>query len=231
MKKYLFEEIPLAVPSGRAEMKSVFSKMLDDSGQSVISFINPEIFLAQEKNPLLHEYFRSVKYNFIDGINLLYAINKKLGTSYSAADRYPGTDFFDYLPDDAKLRIESAHPNVKIIEWTFGYTKFDGDYLIEKINAAKPDILIVCKGCPLQKQWIWENRQKLNAKIIFGNGGAVDFWSGNTKRAPEFMIRLGLEWLFRLFASFSFKRLARQMKLVKFLVKYKRGEYDVREEV
>ena len=73
MKKYLFEEIPLAVPSGRAEMKSVFSKMLDDSSQSVISFINPEIFLAQEKNPLLHEYFRSAKYNFIDGINLLYA--------------------------------------------------------------------------------------------------------------------------------------------------------------
>ena len=147
MKKYLFEEIPLAVPSDRAEMKSVFSKMLDDSSQSVISFINPEIFLAQEKNPLLHEYFRSAKYNFIDGINLLYAINKKLGTSYSAADRYPGTDFFDYLPDDrnmgvylygskienledAKLRIESAHPNVKIIEWTFCYTKFDGDYLI-----------------------------------------------------------------------------------------------------
>lgn len=93
MKKYLFEEIPLAVPSDRAEMKSVFSKMLDDSSQSVISFINPEIFLAQEKNPLLHEYFRSAKYNFIDGINLLYAINKKLGTSYSAADRYPGTDF------------------------------------------------------------------------------------------------------------------------------------------
>ena len=246
MKKYLFEEIPLAVPSDRAEMKSVFSKMLDASGQSVISFINPEIFLAQEKNPLLQEYFRSAKYNFIDGINLLYAINKKLGTSYSAADRYPGTDFFDYLPndrkvgvylygskienlEDAKLRIESSHPNVKIIEWTFGYTKFDGDYLIEKINAAKPDILIVCKGCPLQEQWIWESRRKLNAKIIFGNGGAVDFWSGNTKRAPEFMIRLGLEWLFRLFASFSFKRVARQMKLVKFLVKYKRGEYVVRE--
>ena len=59
MKKYLFEEIPLAVPSGLAEMKSVFSQMLDGSGQSVISFINPEIFLAQEKNPLLHEYFRS----------------------------------------------------------------------------------------------------------------------------------------------------------------------------
>ena len=94
MKKYLFEEIPLSVPSDLSEMKSVFAQMLEDSGQSVISFINPEIFLAQEKNPLLHEYFKSTKYNFIDGINLLYAINKKLGTSYGTANRYPGTDFF-----------------------------------------------------------------------------------------------------------------------------------------
>ena len=246
MKKYLFEEIQLTIPSDRTEMKNIFSQMLNSSEQSVISFINPEIFLVQQKNPLLHEYFKSLEYNFIDGINLLYAINKKLGTSYSAADRYPETDFFDYLLDDrkvnvylygskienledAKLRIESARPNIKIIEWTFGYTKFDGDFLIEKINAAKPDILIVCKGCPLQEQWIWENKQKLNAKIIFGNGGAVDFWSGNTRRAPEFMIRLGLEWLFRLFASFSFRRVVRQMKLAKFLVNYKRGKYDVRE--
>lgn len=246
MKKYLFEEIPLSIPSSLEEMKNVFSRMLESSEQSVISFINPEIFLAQQKNRNLHEYFKNANYNFIDGINLLYAINEKCGTSYAARDRYPGTDFFDYLPDnrkvkvylygskienleDAKLRVESAHPNVKIIEWTFGYTKFDGDFLVEKINSANPDVLIVCKGCPLQEQWISENRNKLNAKIIFGNGGAVDFWSGNTKRAPGFMIRLGFEWLFRLFASFSFKRVVRQMKLAKFLVSYKRGLYDVRE--
>lgn len=246
MKRYLFEEIPLSIPSSLEEMKNIFSRMLESSGQSVISFINPEIFLVQQKNRNLHEYFKNANYNFIDGINLLYAINEKCGTSYAARDRYPGTDFFDYLPDnrkvkvylygskienleDAKLRVESAHPNVRIIEWTFGYTKFDGDFLVEKINSANPDVLIVCKGCPLQEQWISENRNKLNAKIIFGNGGAVDFWSGNTKRAPGFMIRLGFEWLFRLFASFSFKRVLRQLKLAKFLVSYKRGLYDVRE--
>ena len=246
MKKYCFEEIPLTVPSDKAEMKSLFSQMLENEEKSVISFINPEIFLAQEKNPLLHDYFKSARYNFIDGIGLLYAINRKLGTAYGTESRYPGTDFFDYLPpekkvrvylygskienlEDAKLRLENAYPNIQIIEWTFGYTKFDGEFLIDKINATNPDILIVCKGCPLQEKWISENKDKLNAKIIFGNGGAVDFWSGNTKRAPEFMIKCGLEWLFRLFASFSFKRLRRQMKLVKFLVNYKRGKYDVRE--
>lgn len=220
--------------------------MLSSSEKSVISFINPEIFLMQQKDKELHEYFKSSKYNFIDGINLLYAINKKLGTDYSFQNRFPGTDFFDYLPDDkkiriylygskienledAKIKIESKYPNVEIVEWTYGYTKFSGDFLIEKINEKNPDILIVCKGCPLQEKWIGENKDKVSAKIIFGNGGAVDFWSGNTKRAPDFMIHLGLEWLFRLFASFSFKRVARQMKLAKFLVSYKRGKYEVRE--
>lgn len=246
MKKYCFEEIPLTVPSDMAEMKSIFSRMLENEEKSVISFINPEIFLEQEKNAELHNYFLSARYNFIDGINLLYAINKKIGTSYGIESRFPGTDFFDYLPDDrkirvylygskienlenAKIKLENAHPNIQIIEWTFGYTKFDGDFLVEKINSAAPDILIVCKGCPLQEKWIWENKSKLSVPVVFGNGGAVDFWSDSVRRAPDFMIKHGLEWLFRLFASFSFKRLRRQMKLVKFLVKYKRGGYDVRE--
>lgn len=246
MKTYLFEGVPLTVPADKGELKNLFSQMLDRAGQSVISFINPEIFLTQQKNQSLHDYFKNARYNFIDGIGLLRAINRALGTRYGAESRFPGTDFFGYLPDDrnvrvylygskienledAKLRIESVHPNVKIIEWTFGYTKFDGGFLIEKINAANPDILIVCKGCPLQEEWIWENKHKLNTKILFGNGGAVDFWSGSTKRAPAFMIRLGLEWLWRLFASFSFRRVARQMKLAKFLVNYRRGKYDVRE--
>lgn len=81
----------------------------------------------------------------------------------------------------------------------------------------------------MQEKWIWENKSKLSVPVVFGNGGAVDFWSDSVRRAPDFMIKHGLEWLFRLFASFSFKRLRRQMKLVKFLVKYKRGGYDVRE--
>lgn len=247
MKKYIFEDVPLSVPQDKDEIKKVFAEMLSSNNQAVISFINPEIFLMQEKDKNLHEYFKNAKYNFIDGINLLYAINKKLGTDYSFQNRFPGTDFFEYLPEDrkvkiylygskienledAKIKLESKYPNIKIVEWTYGYTKFSGDFLISKINEKNPDILIVCKGCPLQEKWISENKDKLNAKIIFGNGGAVDFWSGNTKRAPDFMIHLGLEWLFRLFASFSVKRVLRQMKLAKFLVNYKRGKYEIREE-
>ena len=105
MKKYLFEDITLSIPESKEEIKSVFSKLLSGKKVSTVSFINPEIFLAQEKNLELHDYFKNTEYNFIDGIGLIHAINKKLGTSYGAESRFPGTDFFDYLPDDRKTRI------------------------------------------------------------------------------------------------------------------------------
>lgn len=246
MKQYCFEGIPLTVPESLAEMRELFSRLLAERQRTVISFINPEIFLAQQTDSALHDYFAHTQYNFIDGIGLLRAINRTLGTHYGTESRFPGTDFFDYLPDDricriylygskienlesAKIRLEETHPNIRIIEWTFGYTKFDGDFLVQKINVARPDILIVCKGCPLQEQWIAKNKSKLNVPLVFGNGGAVDFWSGAAKRAPAFVIRHGFEWLWRLFASFSLKRLMRQLHLVRFAVNARRGKYDVKE--
>lgn len=246
MKRYLFEDISLSIPENKDEIRRIFTELISRKEPAAISFINPEIFLAQQRNPELHEYFRQTEYNFIDGIGLLRAINKKLGTHYGTESRFPGTDFFDYLPEDrtiriylygsrienlenAKIKLEEMHPNIRIIEWTFGYTKFDGDFLVEKINAAKPEILIVCKGCPLQEKWIADNKEKLNVPLIFGNGGAVDFWSESVKRAPDFMIRHGLEWLYRLFASFSFKRIKRQLHLVRFLADYTAGKYEIKE--
>ena len=78
MKKYCFEEIPLTVPSDMTEMKSLFSQMLENEEKSVISFINPEIFLEQEKNAELHNYFKPEFINRIDEIinNRLYSDEK-----------------------------------------------------------------------------------------------------------------------------------------------------------
>ncbi len=246
MKKYLFEQIPLTIPENKAEMQKIFMELLEKNEKSVISFINPEIFMQQQHYPVLNSYFKACTYNFIDGIGLIKAINHKLSTEYTTEDRYPGTDFFTYLPPDeqvkvyfygavsenlenAKNNIEKQFPNVRIVGMTDGYTKINGDTLIQKINDSGADILIVCKGCPLQELWIIESKDKLNAKIVFGNGGAIDFWSGSVKRAPKFMIKLGLEWLFRLISNFSFKRFRRQLKLFVFLKNYKKDKYEIAE--
>ncbi len=71
--------------------------------------------------------------------------------------------------------------------------------LIEKINNTKPDLLFVAFGSPKQEKWIAENLKKMpSVKLAIGIGGAFDFIAGEVRRAPKFMQKLGLEWLWRL---------------------------------
>jgi len=67
------------------------------------------------------------------------------------------------------------------------------------VNEAKPDILFVAYGSPHQEFWIHRNLFKLNTvKVAIGVGGAFDFYGGKIKRAPQWMQKVGLEWLWRL---------------------------------
>lgn len=245
MKSFLFENIVINSADNIDEMKAVFKSMIEDKKAKYISFINPEIFMQQQKCKELHDYFHNSKYNFIDGIGLLYAINKKLGTSFDIKSRYPGTDFFTYLPEreikiflfgskpgnaiKAKEKIETKYPYIKISGCLDGYTEYDNDELLTLINTTQSDILIVCTGCPKQELWIRSNLEKLSIPLVFGNGGAIDFWSNSVKRAPEILINHGLEWLFRLFQNFTFKRISRQLKLIMFFIKYKLKKYQIEE--
>lgn len=66
------------------------------------------------------------------------------------------------------------------------------------INAAKPDIVWVGLGAPKQVRWIGEFRAALDAPVLAGVGAAFDFHAGTLRQAPRWMMRCGLEWLFRL---------------------------------
>ena len=86
--------------------------------------------------------------------------------------------------------------NTKIVGVEHGYQ--DLDKVIKKINKAKPDILLVGLGSPKQEKWIYENLKKMpSVKVAVGVGGAFDFISGRIKRAPKFIQKIGLEWLWR----------------------------------
>jgi len=73
----------------------------------------------------------------------------------------------------------------------------ESDKIIDMINEAKPDILWVGLGSPKQDIWMHRNRKKLDAPLLIGVGAAFDFLAETKKRAPGFMQRLGLEWLYR----------------------------------
>lgn len=70
--------------------------------------------------------------------------------------------------------------------------------VLEEIKNAQPDILFVAFGNPKQEKWIKHFGDHLKVPVIVGVGGSFDLISGNKKRAPEWMQRSGLEWIFRL---------------------------------
>ncbi|WP_231995801.1 WecB/TagA/CpsF family glycosyltransferase [Mycobacterium sp. 852002-51163_SCH5372311] len=74
----------------------------------------------------------------------------------------------------------------------------DSDTLAAAIRGAETDILVVSLGKPRQEQWVDRHGHATGARIFLPCGGAVDFLAGKTRRAPQWMQRLGLEWFYRL---------------------------------
>ncbi len=70
--------------------------------------------------------------------------------------------------------------------------------MADRINDAKPDIVWVGLGTPKQDFWVGEFRKRLNAAALIPVGAAFDFHAGRVRQAPRWMMRAGLEWLFRL---------------------------------
>jgi N-acetylglucosaminyldiphosphoundecaprenol N-acetyl-beta-D-mannosaminyltransferase len=77
-----------------------------------------------------------------------------------------------------------------------------------RIARAKPDFVFVALGCPKQEIWCLRNRDLLRPAVLLGLGATVDFLAGRVRRAPRWMSRFGMEWLFRL--ALEPRRLARR---------------------
>lgn len=115
----------------------------------------------------------------------LYLLGSKPGVAEKAAERLTGK-----FP---RLQIAGTH---------HGYFEKEGsenEKVLSEINRAKPDILLVGLGMPLQEKWLSEYWQKIESRVCLTAGAALDYTSGNLKRAPAWMVRLHIEWLFRLF--------------------------------
>jgi anti-anti-sigma factor len=75
--------------------------------------------------------------------------------------------------------------------------EMDHEDILSRIEAARPDILLVAFGNPKQEKWLAMHRHRLKVPVCIGVGGTFDFLSGNIPRAPLWMQRHGLEWLYR----------------------------------
>jgi len=97
-----------------------------------------------------------------------------------------------------KIRIE--HPNLKIAGYYSppfrAQTQEEKDEIVKNINNSNPDFVLVALGCPKQEKWMAENKNKINSCML-GVGGAFSVYAGIQKRAPSWMQRVSLEWLYR----------------------------------
>lgn len=121
-------------------------------------------------------------------------------------------------PGVAELAAEKMvqkHPKLVICGTADGYFK-DEDEVVRKINEAKADALYVCLGSPKQEYFMFHHQDELNVRLMAGLGGTLDGIAGTVKRAPKWMIKLQLEWLYRLLKEP--RRLGRMMRLPKFVL-------------
>ncbi len=114
----------------------------------------------------------------------------------------------------AAQKMLEAHPQLRIAGIADGYFR-DEAPVIEKINASGADALFVCLGAPKQERFMVQHRQELHVHLMAGLGGSLDAFAGTVQRAPAWMIRLNLEWLYRLIREP--KRFRRMLRLPKYL--------------
>lgn len=103
------------------------------------------------------------------------------------------------VADKAVQNIKKSFPKIKVVGCRDGYfTKEQEKFVVEKIRKSSADILLVGMGIPKQEKFIWRNRDRLGVKVAIGVGGTLDVLSGKVRRAPRWMRKSGLEWLYRL---------------------------------
>ena len=129
--------------------------------------------------------------------------------------------FFGSAPgvaDLAKAKAEKWYPGIDIVGTRNGFfSAEDEQSIIADIKAKRPDILLVALGVPKQEKWLYAHLDELNVPVSIGVGGSFDVMAGVMKRAPLWMQKAKLEWLYRGLKQPS--RIGRLMALPKFVFK------------
>ena len=102
----------------------------------------------------------------------------------------------------AARNVRARHPSLKLVG---AYSppfkpllEMDQEDILRRVREAKPDILLVAFGCPKQEKWISMHLHLAGVPMSIGVGATIDFLAGLVRRAPPWMQRTGLEWVYRL---------------------------------
>jgi N-acetylglucosaminyldiphosphoundecaprenol N-acetyl-beta-D-mannosaminyltransferase len=185
----------------------------------LINTVNANAFNVSQKDPEFYQALLKSDILLPDGVGALIAGRFLSGLKLKKISGYDlfiyemaqlnqsgGRCFFlgssENVLNLIRLRAGSEYQNVKIGSYSPPYkpvfSNEENKSMLVAINSFSPDVLFVGMTAPKQEKWAAEHFDEINAKHICCIGAVFDFYAGRIKRAPQWMIRFGLEWFYRL---------------------------------
>jgi N-acetylglucosaminyldiphosphoundecaprenol N-acetyl-beta-D-mannosaminyltransferase len=199
-----------------SELLSLVNEWIEkDQKNKCITAINASKLVMSQKDKKLADYVLNSSINIGDGISIYLAtllIGDPIPERIAGADlmiqllklanEHSYKIFFLGSRQDVLERVidkcQAQYPNVKIAGIRNGYFKKDEkDAVVREIASASPAILLVALGLPQKEYFVADYGGLLNSSVIVPVGGTFDVYAGVKKRAPQWVQRLGIEWLWR----------------------------------
>jgi N-acetylglucosaminyldiphosphoundecaprenol N-acetyl-beta-D-mannosaminyltransferase len=208
----------LDFPVANLDMKEAVAAaaaMLGQGNRARIVTANAEIMYTSHKNRELGSLLRSAGLIVPDGTGVVKAA-AMLGRPLKA--RVAGVDLMGelaewaaanhrsvYLLGAAKEAVEGTaaalrakYPALKIAGWHDGYfTAEEESRILREIQEKQPDFLFIAMGFPAEHLFFVKHREQLPVGVMMGVGGSFDALSGRVRRAPAWIRRMNLEWVYR----------------------------------
>lgn len=218
-----------------AQAVECVQKLIAARKPSIVATANAEMLMRATHDAELHRILNAAELVVPDGAGTVWAAHH-LG--YEMPERVAGYDlvqellklapkksqrifFFGSAPgiaEKAKAKAEMLYPEIQIAGTRNGFfTKEDEPEIIAQIRNSQADILLAALGVPKQEKWLAAHKSELNVPVSIGVGGTLDVMAGAVRRAPKWMQRAKLEWLFR--AMLQPSRAGRLIALPKFVLK------------
>lgn len=197
------------------ELLDIIDSTIKNNKKITIAYPSINILNRIQKDNALKEKLSKFDIIFSDGVGI-YIASKFLYGKKGLKCVTKGTDlYFKILEyanknnlkmffygglENAGLQLSSVLKNTypDIINCGIYPDEWDRSDVIHKINISKPDILLVGLGTPTQEYFISDNSANLNVNVMLTIGNGINYISGYMKRAPKWMLKLQLEWLYRL---------------------------------
>lgn len=198
------------------EAVAAIDRMITDGGSHYAAVVNAAKIVAATRDERLKQVLLEADMVTADGMSIVWA-SRLLGQPLK--QRVTGIDLFERLVGHAARRgwkvyflgareesvrgtverLKSRHAGLKVAGYHNGFFAASETVAIaEAIWESAADLLFVAMGSPAQEKWIASQLERSGVRFALGVGGSFDHISGLAVRAPRWMQRAGLEWLYRL---------------------------------